>query len=379
MLDTNILNELTAFRKTLHTHPEVSGEEFETQKRIIHFLRNNSGAEIQTVAKTGVLATFDGTSAGKTVMIRADIDALPISEINDFEHRSTSEGVSHKCGHDGHTAILLGLAVLLSEQPITKGKVLLLFQPAEENGMGAKAVLNDDVFKNINVDYAFALHNLPGYNFHDIVVKENEFTANVKSIIIKLNGRTSHAAEPEKGNNPGAAIAELLHYANEITYNDPAAQNFFLATPIHVNMGEMAYGISAGYGEVHLTIRSWSTALMEEKSEELIHKIEQVCSSHQLQPETEWIQVFAANVNDKSAVENIRSAAIHNEHHITERQYPFKWGEDFGLFTQKFKGAMFGVGAGKETPALHNPDYDFPDEIIPTGINMFYQIIKNLQ
>ena len=174
MLNDNIIKQLTTLRKLLHANPEISGEEFKTQKEIIRFLTQETDAKIQKVANTGVLVTFNGKVSGSTIMIRGDIDALPITEINDFEHRSTIKGVSHKCGHDGHTCILFGLAVLLSKQPITKGKVILLFQPAEENGMGAKAVLNDVVFKNITIDYTFALHNLPGYPLNEIVVKEND-------------------------------------------------------------------------------------------------------------------------------------------------------------------------------------------------------------
>jgi amidohydrolase len=378
MLDTNFIAQITAVRKALHTHPEVSGEEVHTQKEIIRFLRNETNSVIEKIANTGVLATFNATVDGLAVLIRGDIDALPIIETNDFKHRSIKKGVSHKCGHDGHTAILLGLAVLLSKQPISKGKVMLLFQPSEENGMGAKAVLNDVVFKNLKIDYAFALHNLPGYPLHEIVVKENEFTGNVKSIIIKLNGKTSHAAEPEKGINPSLAIAELLQYAHKITVNDVASKGFFLATPVHVTMGELAYGVSAGNGEVHFTIRSWSATVMEEKTQELVAFIHEVSKSYQLKSEITWTQVFTATMNHTSAVKSIKNAAKYNEYTIRQRKHPFKWGEDFGLFTQQFKGAMFGLGAGEETPALHNPDYDFPDEVLPTGINMFLQIIKSL-
>lgn len=378
MIDNNTTNQLINFRKSLHAHPEISGKEFETQNKIICFLEDKTNAEINKVANTGVIATFYGTETGSTIMIRGDIDALPIYEINDFEHRSKVNGVSHKCGHDGHTSILLGLAITLSKEPIKKGKVLLLFQPAEEIGMGADAVLNDSVFTQYNIDYTFALHNLPGYPLHEIVIKEDEFTANVKSIIIKLSGKTSHASEPEKGINPSIAIAELLLYANQITLNKPEEKDFFLATPIHINMGDLAYGISAGHGEVHFTIRSWSTQLMQDKSNALVNYINKICKSHQLESEVTWTQVFAANINDSIAVETIRNVAHENNYKITERAYPFKWGEDFGLFTQKMKGAMFGLGAGINLPALHNPDYDFPDEIILTGVKMFHHIIKKL-
>jgi metal-dependent amidase/aminoacylase/carboxypeptidase family protein len=228
------------------------------------------------------------------------------------------------------------------------------------------------------LDFAFALHNLPGFKHHEIVVKENEFTGNVKSIIIQLKGKTSHAAEPEKGKNPSLAIAALLQYADEITRNVPADKDFFLVTPIHLNMGDLAYGISAGYGEIHFTIRSWSTELMAKKCTALVEFIERTSAAHQLETEISWTQEFFANINHPEAVENIRKAAQQCNYKLTEPAFPFKWGEDFGLFTQEFKGAMFGVGSGLETPALHNPDYDFPDEILSTGVNMFHQIIKNL-
>jgi amidohydrolase len=378
MLNNNIVKKLTKLRKLLHAHPEVSCKEIETQKKIIDFLTKETNAKIQKIADTGVIATFSAIPIGPTVMIRGDIDALPIIEANNFEHQSTISGVSHKCGHDGHTCILLGLAVLLSTQTITKGKVLLLFQPAEENGMGAKAVLDNPAFKNIAIDYSFALHNLPGYPLHQIVVKENEFTANVKSIIIKLNGKTAHAAEPEKGINPSLAIAKLLQYADQITHNNPATKDFFLTTPVYVHMGELAYGISAGYGEVHFTIRSWSKILMKENSSKLLNYIHQTCKIHQLESEIIWTQEFAATMNHKKAVEKIIDAANHYNYRVSKPTHPFKWGEDFGLFTQQYEGAMFGLGAGLETPALHNADYDFPDKILTTGINMFYQIIKKL-
>jgi len=378
MPNDKLLEQLKVIRRTLHAHPEVSECEFETQQRILDYLSKNTTARAKKVGFTGVIAEFKGVDEGLTVMIRGDIDALPIAEVNTFEYKSTREGVSHKCGHDGHTTILLGLAQVLSERPLDKGKVLLLFQPAEENGMGAQAVLNDDEFNKEQIDYVFALHNLPGYPMHEIVVKQNEFTANVKSIILKMTGKTAHAAEPEQGFNPSMAISELFAFANETTFNKPADPNFFLMTPVYSTMGDLAYGISAGYGEVHFTIRSWSTDLMEKRSKEISAFMESTCERYQLAADISWTQVFAANVNNSAALEYVKAAANKSDFVLTERPYPFRWGEDFGLFTQKYKGAMFGLGAGTSTPALHNPDYDYPDEITKTGITLFHNIIQQI-
>ncbi|WGH75053.1 amidohydrolase [Tenacibaculum tangerinum] len=375
----NLAGILEHIRKELHKYPEVSEEEYETQKRIQAFLEKHTTCELVTVAKTGLLAIFNGNKKGKTVMLRADIDALPIQEVNTFEHASVNEGVSHKCGHDGHTTILLGVAKLLTENPLPNGKVVLLFQPSEENGSGAQSVLKDPYFKKLHIDYVFALHNLPGFTKREIVVKENEFTSNVKSVAIILEGKTAHAAEPEKGYNPANAIAEILYFIKQETNNIPESADFFLATPIHITMGEKAYGVSAGYGEVHLTLRSWSTRLMEEKQATLKSLLQSLETKEKLRVTASWFEEFYANKNNTKAVEYIEAAATQLKLSINKINIPFKWGEDFGLFTQKYKGAMFGLGAGKNTPALHNPDYDFPDDITLTGAQLFYNILKEVQ
>jgi len=365
-----------SIRRHLHAHPEVALEESETAAYIREFLEKETNARVVPVGGTGTLAIFEGKSPGPTVMIRGDIDALPIQEVNTFEHQSTVQGVSHKCGHDGHTTILLGLAEVLSENQLEKGKVVLLFQPAEENGEGAKAVLADSNFESFNFDFVFALHNLPGHKKGEIYYRKDSFTANVKSIIIRFNGKTAHAAEPEQGMNPGMALAGILNFGEELTLNDPKDPKFFLSTPIYMKMGKKAYGISAGKGELHLTLRSWDPELMEQNSDLFVERIEQIAKKYQLETSINWTQHFSANINNHEAVEHIENAvnALALTGHVLEA--PFKWGEDFGLFTQKFKGAMFGIGSGIDCPALHNPDYDYPDEITTTAIQMFHEIIR---
>lgn len=373
-----MLPDLKKIRKEIHQNPELSEHEYNTADRIVKYLTTHSNGSIKKIANTGVIATFDSGIHGKNTMLRADTDALPIFEINEFDYKSKTPGVSHKCGHDGHTTMMLGVARLLTQYPIKSGKVVLLFQPAEENGMGANAVLNDDNFKDLTFDFVFALHNIPGFKKNQIIIKENTFNANVKSMIIKLHGKTAHAAEPEKGHNPALAIADILHFTEELTNNNPAQDDFFLITPVHLNMGEIAYGISAGEGEIHLTIRSWDVALFDKKCAELESFIQQTCKTYNLKEKIAWTQVFYANKNDDLAIDIVRKAAVENKFELHNMSHSFKWGEDFGLFTQKFKGAMFGLGAGENTPALHNPDYDFPDDITATGMQQFFQIIQEI-
>ena len=376
ILPAAVIEELTAIRRELHAHPEVSGQEYETAKRIVRFLQQYQPDEIiEGLGGTGVAAIFNGKKEGPSILFRAELDALSIEEVNTFEHRSQIEGVSHKCGHDGHMTCLLGLAKKLGQERPDKGRAILLFQPAEEVGAGAQAVLDDKKFEAIHPDFVFAFHNLPGYPLNQIVVREGAFTAAVTSIIIRLRGKTAHAAEPEHGHNPALAIAEILTQMDGLSNNEPDRDDFVVITPIHVEMGKIYYGISAGYGEVRLTLRTWTQDELEKLKEKVVQIIQTTAERHHLRPEFEWTHFFHANENGSHSVQLIRQAAAANGLALTERARPFKWGEDFGLFTQKFKGAMFGIGSGEDSPALHNPDYDFPDEMIPVGVAMFFEIL----
>jgi amidohydrolase len=370
---------LLKIRRYLHAHPELSEGEYQTAETIVGFIsKYNPTRIIENVGGTGVVVIFDSGKKGKTILFRSELDALPIQEINDFAYRSTVDGVAHKCGHDGHSTILIGLAKQLSEQSLENGKVVLLFQPAEENGSGAKAVLEDSRFAEIQPDYVFAFHNLPGFPLNQVVIKDGSFTAAVKSIIIKFYGKTSHAAEPEHGVNPAISIAEILTKTKALSNNNPEQKDFAVITPIHIEMGEIYYGISAGYGELRLTLRTWTEEEMEVLKTKVLQIIKETSARNSIRTAVAWTQEFMANQNNSESVAVIREAALSENLSVKVQTHPFKWGEDFGLFTQRYKGAMFGIGAGENTPALHNPDYDFPDEILPVGVQLFYKIALNI-
>lgn len=189
------LQHLVTLRQWLHTHPEISGEEKNTAAYLVGLLQSlNPDFIKEKIGGEGILVLFDSGKPGPVLLFRSELDALPIQETNDFAHRSLANGISHKCGHDGHATILYGLAEKLARQWPLSGKVCLLFQPAEETGEGAERVVADSIFRNIKPDYVFALHNLPGYETGAIVIKEGLFSAAVNSIVIKLKGKTAHAA-----------------------------------------------------------------------------------------------------------------------------------------------------------------------------------------
>tara|TARA_A100001015_G_scaffold282142_1_gene346105 strand:+ start:1566 stop:2705 length:1140 start_codon:yes stop_codon:yes gene_type:complete len=379
-MQTDIIQEAVKLRRHLHQHPQVSCQEKETSRYLKEKIRAFAKPDqLLEFEHHGIVAVFKGKSKGKSVLIRGDFDALPIQEINDIEYQSRNKGVSHKCGHDGHAAILFALACHLTEHGLDQGTAYLLFQPAEENGEGAKGMINDPLFKSIKPDYAVALHNLPGYKKHHIVYKEGPFTAAANSIIIKLKGKTSHAAEPEKGLNPALAMAEITQEILQLNHPDLEQSDFKIATPIFTTMGDKSYGVSAGYGELHFTLRAWENKVMDQFEKSCKEIAERIANRHGLSPEISWTEQFSANINDKRVVQAIKNAAESHQLPTEERSRPFKWGEDFGLFTTLYPGAMFGIGAGVKSPALHNPDYDFPDELIETGVKMFYSILNELQ
>ncbi|MDD2986107.1 amidohydrolase [Flavobacterium sp.] len=375
----NRMESLIRLRKELHKNPELSGKEQQTSERILAFLEKHKPDECHTqIGKTGIIAIYHGEEEGKTLLFRCELDALPIKELNNFEHQSVHKGVAHSCGHDGHMAILCGLATVLAQKKLARGKVILLFQPSEENGKGAAKVMKNEFFKTLQPDFVFALHNLPNFPKNQIVVKENAFTCAVVSLKIMLQGKTAHAGEPENGINPAVAMAEITQQFHTLNQPNLQQNDFTLVTPIFSSMGKKAYGVSAGNAEVHFTIRCKNNAGIKELQKILVEKVNAVSKLHQLKYSVKWIEPFYANENNPAAVQLIADATKKLGYNLLKKETPFRWGEDFGLFTAHYAGALFGLGAGLETPDLHNPDYDFPDEIIATGIKVFYQICKDL-
>lgn len=377
MMDASFI-QLTDLRKYLHRQPELSGAEIKTAREISDFIQQlNIECTIKQVGGTGLLVSIHSGKKGPSLLFRSELDALPIEELNDFEYRSVVPGVSHKCGHDGHMAILCGLAKLLAIESVTNGVIHLLFQPAEETGEGASKVLEDPAF-GINPDFVFALHNLPGYERNSVVIKDGSFTSAVNSIIIQLTGKTTHAAEPQAGINPAGAVSELLQFAQALNQPEPGKVDFRLVTPVYMRMGEPAYGTAAGAAELHFTLRSWNNEHLQSLEQRLLQGTEEIAQRHGLTWKHSDTQSFSATVNDPVANDVVRKAVSRCGLKMMETSQPFKWGEDFGYFTSRFRGCMFGLGAGPDHPALHNPDYDFPDELIETGAILFHSIAKIL-
>jgi amidohydrolase len=373
------MNELIEFRQLLHSHPELAHNEVVTSGLVQKFLEACKPDDMITeIGGHGVAAVFKGADTGSNVLVRCELDALPIPETINLPYGSTTDGIAHKCGHDGHMSIVAGVAERLYKQRPKSGAAILLFQPAEETGEGAEKVIKDPKFKQIKPDYAFALHNLPGYPLGRVIISENTFAAASTGLIINLHGQTSHAAEPESGKSPAMAVSQLISSLSSLPQFKTSLHQSAQVTVIHAKLGEVAFGTSPGEGCVMATLRSYSQEVMDELIEEAKILAKGIAGAYELESDISCTQVFPSTVNSRDATTIIKNASAELEMNTHELDLPFAWSEDFGHFTAMCKAALFGLGAGEDHPALHHPDYDFPEQLLEPGINIFTKIIRNL-
>ncbi|MDP8201451.1 MAG: amidohydrolase [Candidatus Tenebribacter burtonii] len=365
--------DLPAIRQKIHEHPELSGMEKQTSAYLVKLLSKFSPDKIvKNIGGYGIAAVFDSKKTGPTIMFRCELDALPITELENLPYKSRNLGVSHKCGHDGHMAILIGLAQEISYLEYS-GKIILLFQPAEETAEGASLILEDQKFKLLKPDYIFALHNLPGFEKGSTIFRKGFFTSTSIGMIMDLQGKTSHAGHPENGINPAPAMTKII---DELIKLPKTFHDYALITIIYAKLGEIAFGTSPGKAVVMATFRSHTKDMLDMMQQKATDMVTEIALHHKLDHTIEWVEYFPEIINDDKCVKIIEKAARNTNQKVEFIKQPFTWTEDFSYFTQKIKGAFFGLGAGKEHRQLHNSDYDFPDEIIEPGIDILTEIIK---
>ena len=370
--------ELTAWRRKLHAMPEVSGDEVATAAEVQAFLAETAPDKvISGLGGTGVAAVFEGDEGGPTVLFRCELDALPIEEICDLPHRSRLPGKGHMCGHDGHTATVAALARGFAKQRPRRGRVVLMFQPAEETGAGAAAVIADERFAEIRPDYSFALHNLPGLPLGHVWLKEGIANCASRGLKIALTGKTAHASAPETGSSPMRAIASLMPALTDLSGGSVAGGDFVLATVGHVHLGEPAFGIAPAYAELWVTLRTTTNDQMQALVDAAEGLAREAAERDGLALDTSYHEIFSHCDNQPEAVTILR-ASLDAEGVTHEPGEALRASEDFGLFGTVSKSAMFYLGAGEEHPALHNPDYDYPDDLIPLGARIFMRTARDL-
>ncbi len=373
------LRELQGWRKALHRAPELSGEEEETAREVRRFLAPTGPDRIVTsLGGDGVALVYEGAAPGPTILFRAELDALPIEEVSTFAHRSARPGRGHLCGHDGHMTILAGVARGLAAGRPKRGRAALLFQPAEEDGSGAAAVIADPKFSEIAPDFCFALHNMPGLPLGRAALKSGPVACASRGLKIVLKGRTAHASTPGQGVPPMAALAELMPGLTALGRGGPLDDAFAMVTVTHAEMGAKSFGVAPGEAELWATLRTLTDDRMARLCGEAETFLRRTAGAHGLALAIDYADAFAHCESAPAAVARLAAALGEEGVPCGEAGQPMLASEDFGVFGRAAPSARVLLGAGDTHLGLHAPDYDFPDALIGIGARVFMRLARDL-
>jgi len=379
-----LVPELTEWRRDFHSHPELLYDCHRTAKLVAERLRSFGFDEVhEGVGKTGVVGLLHGAkgaamSAAKRVLLRADMDALPMEELTGAAHASQTPGRMHACGHDGHTTLLLGGAKHLAETRDFDGTLVFCFQPAEEGGAGAHAMIEDGLFERFPVKGVYGLHNWPGVPVGQFAVARGPAMASADRMDIVVYGYGGHAAMPHKARDPIVAAAEIVMAAQTIVSRvvDPLEPAVVSITSIHA--GE-AYNIIPDKVEMRLTFRTLSDAVADQIKQELQRICEGVASANKMRvelipsPTKAYPVTFNHPAETDLAIEAM--GAVVGRENVDDKIKPVMGSEDFAFMLKAVPGAYVFMGNGDSAP-VHHPAYDFNDEAIPYGVSFWAEIAR---
>ncbi|MEJ2801343.1 M20 aminoacylase family protein [Comamonadaceae bacterium PP-2] len=379
---------MTAIRRDIHAHPETCFEEHRTSE-LVATLLTEWGIEVHRgLGKTGVVGLIrgrDGGQSGRSLGLRADMDALPMQELNAFAHASKTPGKMHACGHDGHTTMLLAAAQHLARQRDFDGTVVLIFQPAEELGGGAHAMIEDGLFERFPVDAVFGTHNWPGMPVGDIALSSGPVMASTNEFKIVIQGRGCHGAMPHMGIDPVPVACQVVQgFQTIISRNKKPIDSAVLSVTM-IHAGE-ATNVVPDHCEIQGTVRTFRTEVLDLIESRMREVAEHICAAHQASCEFGFARNYPATVNDVEATAFARAALaeVVGADHVIEQE-PTMGAEDFSYMLQAKPGAYFFLGNGDGAHrtgghgagpcVLHNPSYDFNDDLLPLGASAFVHLV----
>jgi hippurate hydrolase len=368
--------ELTAIRRDLHAHPELGFEELRTSGIVADLLESWGVETHRNIGKTGVIGVLEGARSGKTIGLRADMDALPIEEETNLPFRSTNSGVMHACGHDGHTTMLLGAARYLAESRDFAGKVVFIFQPAEEGLGGARAMLADGLFEKFPCDEVYGLHNRPGAPQNRIGVIPGIAMAGADFFDIRVIGQGSHGARPQESRDPIIAATALVQALQSVVSRslDPLDPAVISVTQFHSGS---AYNIIPGEAVISGTSRMFT----DEVRQQIRTRIDEIAAgieaSFGVEVEVDIRNIFGVLENDEPLSHNFAELAreVAGEENVLLGGKPNTGSEDFADMLRAVPGAYFTIGH-KGTAALHNAGFTFDDSILPLGSTLLARIVE---
>lgn len=352
------MHHLTALRHDLHAHPELSGSEHDTHDRVVAHLREHApGIEIaERVGGTGLLAIIAPDSYTRTVVYRADTDALPIAEETGAQHASTIPGVMHACGHDGHTTIAVGLTEYFAKNPLPNTRLIVVFQPAEEIGTGAQAILSDPRFTELIDDpastKALAIHNLPGYPMGQLVLRAGPMCPASLGLRLVMRGIGGHSSQPHLSRSPLPPSAELVAQLKQLPERIERAGS--LVTITHLSAGiDANFGITPDTAVLCATLRALRSEHVDTLLTKALQLAQRTAEDAALTLEHTTHEQFAAAVNDDTLAAHVTDIAERNSLAYTRLDHPMPWSKDFGYFGGHFPAMLIGIGSGESQPHLH--------------------------
>jgi len=356
-------SEMFRIKNELNGLAEQSGMEYNTSDYIIRELKNLSTTKIYELENScSILAVFETDRIGKTLLFRGDIDAI----IFNGEYR-------HLCGHDGHTTMLLTLAKEIdSEIEKLNGTIILLFQAAEETGKGAKEVILSGVLNNYQIDYLFAMHNLPGFPVKSVVISNDTFAKASSGIKIDLISQSTHASNPVVGQPMDYylfCVTNLLYKIADVLNKENNRVQFNIT---YINFGLPNFGTIQNTASIYGVVRSNHTEEIDEYKDRLINELNNILSESNIEFKLEYLEEFPATVNSQNCVNILKNALNYPMIEISE---PFPWSEDFGHFSKIGDICLFGMGIGESASGLHTEAYSFPKECLITGVNILESIL----
>jgi amidohydrolase len=373
--------ELTAFRRDLHAHPELGFEERRTSQRVVAALRAAGVDEIhEGIGKTGVVAVVHGASraSGRSVGLRADMDALPMTEDNDFAWRSCMRGLMHGCGHDGHTTMLVGAARYLAETRRFDGSAVLIFQPGEEGFAGAKAMIDDGLFDRFPVEAVYAMHNWPSLPPGHIGVNPGPMMAAADRIEIVVHGKGGHGAHPYLAVDPVLVAAHIITATQSIVARNVNPVDSAVISLCAMQAGDVgAFSVIPREARLVGTVRTFRPQLQDMVEERLARLVDSVAVAFGATASLHYTRTYPATINNPEHAEFAAGVAAElvGDDKVTRELPPSMGAEDFSFMLQVKPGAYLRLGQGGGA-FLHNPRYDFNDEVLPLGAALLAGLVE---
>ena len=377
----NMIDEMSEWRQNLHKIPEIGLQEYKTSEYVQKKLKS-WGIEYKSgFAKTGIVAWIKGNKgkSNKSIGLRADMDALPMTENNSFKHKSTNNGMMHACGHDGHTSMLLGAAKYLKENSNYDGTVYFIFQPGEEGFGGGKMMVEEGIFNEFNIDEIYALHNWPELNLGEFGLVSGPIMAAVDEFDIIIKGKGGHAAMPENTNDPIIIASQIILSIQTIIsrYINPIEKALISVTKIHAGT---AYNVIDDKVIISGTTRSFKPEIRDKIEYKIKETASRIANVYNGDTEFKYIRKYPPTINSEketSFAANVAKELV-GEKNVYENIDPSMGGEDFSYMLNEKPGTYIYIGQKDKNHKnhLHTTNYDFNDNLLPIGVNFFVSLVK---